>query len=79
MPLLLKSGFYHDYVDHGKVVYAKSATIPGKLRMVHLNGIDGCWGRLKTRPIYTSQPGLLSFTYIQCVDRLLVFSVVNSL
>jgi len=43
-----KAGFFHDYVDHGNGVYAKSATVDGKVRRVHTNGIDGCWGRLKT-------------------------------
>ena len=43
-----KAGFLHDYVDHGTGIYAKDATIAGVKRRVHTNGIDGCWGRLKT-------------------------------
>ena len=40
--------WFHDHVDHGSGVYVKSATILGKIRRVHTNGIDDCWGRLKT-------------------------------
>ena len=43
-----KAGYLHDYVDHGSGQYAKDATIAGRKLRVHTNGIDGCWGRLKT-------------------------------